>query len=206
MALTVEEIARLLAEKGQRQYGREAVSQLDHALQCAQLAEQGEEAPETVVAALLHDLGHLLAPDMDKASSSPVERDDLHQFIALPFLRGLLPAAVLEPIRLHVDAKRYLCAAEPPYWDTLSPASRRSLELQGGVYTAEEARRFMAQPFAMEAVRLRRYDDAAKEPGKATPPLAHFVGVMEAVAAEHGVAMAPMFRAGAARATVGDRP
>jgi phosphonate degradation associated HDIG domain protein len=186
MALTVDEIARLLAEKGQRQYGREAVSQLDHALQCAQLAEEKDETRETIVAALLHDLGHLLAADRDSNPAAPRERDDLHQYIALPFLRGLLPAGVLEPIRLHVDAKRYLCATEATYWDTLSPASKRSLELQGGIYGAEEAERFMKQPFAAEAVRLRRYDDWAKDPTKLTPPLSHFLQMLDAVAAEQG--------------------
>ena len=183
MALTVEEIHHLLSVEGQRQYGREAVSQRDHALQCAQLAEENAETAETIVAALLHDLGHLLATGRDEIAAAEAQRrDDLHQYIALPFLRGLFPPAVLEPIRLHVDAKRYLCAAEPAYWDTLSPASKRSLELQGGVYTSEEAGRFMTQPFAAEAVRLRRYDDAAKVPGKTTPPLAHFMGMAQALA------------------------
>jgi phosphonate degradation associated HDIG domain protein len=189
--LTVDDISRLLAGKGQRQYGREAVSQLDHALQCAQLAEEHGETPETVTAALLHDLGHLLACEPQEHAAAPRERDDLHQYIALPFLRGLLPPAVMEPIRLHVDAKRYLCFAEAAYWGTLSPASQRSLELQGGVYGEEEARRFMAQPFAAEAVRLRRYDDGAKDPARATPPLAHFMRVLETVVARHEATAAP---------------
>jgi phosphonate degradation associated HDIG domain protein len=185
MALTVEEIARLLGTKGQRQYGREAVSQLEHALQCAQLAEEAEETPETVVAALLHDLGHLLAAERaDEAARAQQQRDDLHQYIALPFLRGLFAPAVLEPIRLHVDAKRCLCAVDAGYRDTLSPASRRSLELQGGVYTQPEAQRFMAQPFAAEAVRLRRYDDLAKVPGQTTPPLAHYMRMARALACQ----------------------
>ncbi|NDZ13526.1 phosphohydrolase [Variovorax sp. WS11] len=178
MALNLEEIARLLEAKGQRQYGREAVSQLAHALQCAQLAEEAGETPETIVAALLHDLGHLLAPERtDETPDAQQQRDDLHQYIALPFLRGLFAPAVLEPMRLHVDAKRYLCAADSGYWDTLSPASKRSLELQGGIYTDEEAQRFLAQPFAAEAVRLRRYDDAAKVPGQRTPALDHFMEI-----------------------------
>ncbi|MEJ7686580.1 MAG: phosphonate degradation HD-domain oxygenase [Variovorax sp.] len=182
MALNVEEIARLLNAKGERQYGHEAVSQLDHALQCAQLAEQAGETAETVTAALLHDLGHLLAAERDAGDGEQQQRDDLHQYIALPFLRSLFAPAVLEPIRLHVDAKRFLCTTEPAYWHGLSPASRRSLELQGGAFTPEEAERFMAQPFAAAAVRLRRYDDEAKQPQKKTPPLAHYERVMNAVA------------------------
>jgi phosphonate degradation associated HDIG domain protein len=183
MPLKLDEISRLLESKGQRQYGREAVSQLAHALQCAQLAEEARETPQTVVAALLHDLGHLLAPESnDEAQRAQQQRDDLHQYIALPFLRGLFAPAVLEPIRLHVDAKRYLCAAEPGYWNTLSPASKRSLELQGGVYTDEQASRFLGQPFAAEAVRLRRYDDDAKVPDKPMPPLDHFLDLARTVA------------------------
>ena len=183
MPLKLEEIARLLDIKGQRQYGREAVSQLAHALQCAQRAEGAGETPETIVAGLLHDLGHLLAPEnMAEAAQARQQRDDLHQYIALPFLRGLFSPAVLEPIRLHVDAKRYLCAAEPGYRDTLSPASKRSLELQGGIYTDAQAQRFMDQPFAAEAVRLRRYDDLAKVPGQATPSLEHYMGMARALA------------------------
>ncbi|WP_076999958.1 phosphonate degradation HD-domain oxygenase [Variovorax sp. KK3] len=183
MPLQLSEIARLLEAKGQRQYGREAVSQLDHALQCAQLAEEAGETPQTIVAALLHDLGHLLATERAGEASQPQQqRDDLHQYIALPFLRGLFAPAVLDPIRLHVDAKRYLCVTESGYWDTLSPASKRSLELQGGIYTDEQAQRFIDQPFAAEAVRLRRYDDFAKVPGKPTPTLGHYMDMARALA------------------------
>lgn len=159
MALSFDDIDHLLSTRGFHQYGREAVSQLEHALQCAQLAEQAGETPATIAAALLHDLGHLLAPGGDTA-----EQD--------------------EPIRLHVDAKRYLCTMEPGYWETLSPASQHSLVLQGGVYTVPEAEHFARQPFAQEAIRLRRYDDHAKVPGPATPPLAHYLAITRALARE----------------------
>ncbi|HEY2254288.1 MAG TPA: HD domain-containing protein [Variovorax sp.] len=179
VALTLSEIETLLASRGQRQYGNEAVSQLDHALQCAWLAEQAGRPTGTIVAALLHDLGHLLT---EENPGSAEQRDDLHQFLALPFLRGLFPEAVLAPIRLHVDAKRYLCATDPNYLGILSPASVRSLALQGGVYSEAQARTFIDLPFAPEAVALRRHDDEAKTPGRATPPLAHFIEMMSAVA------------------------
>lgn len=179
MALGFDDIDHLLSTRGFHQYGREAVSQLEHALQCAQLAEQAGETPATVAAALLHDLGHLLAPGGDTA-----EQDDLHQYVALPFLRGLLPDAVLEPIRLHVDAKRYLCTMQPGYWDTLSPASQHSLVLQGGPFTEAEAERFASQPFAQEAIRLRRYDDRAKVPGLLTPTLAHYLALIRSLASQ----------------------
>nr|MDH4450897.1 HD domain-containing protein [Rhodoferax sp.] len=169
MALDVDGIAALFDKRANQQYGREPVNQMEHALQCALLAEQAGESMETVVAALLHDVGHLIAAERDGVMDDTQDTDDLHQYVALPFLRALLPDAVLEPIRLHVDAKRYLCATEPSYWAALSEGSKRSLELQGGPFSEDELQRFMAQPYAEEAVRLRRYDDLAKVPGKPTP-------------------------------------
>jgi phosphonate degradation associated HDIG domain protein len=179
--LTPDEIIHLFQTRARSQYGFEAVTQLQHALQCAQLAEQAGETDETIVAALLHDVGHLIDAEKRGQPDDTQEWDDLHQYIALPFLRGLLPDAVLEPIRLHVQAKRYLCGAEQSYWATLSPASKRSLALQGGAYSGEELAIFMAQPFAQEAVRIRRYDDLAKVPNKLTPDLAHYEKKMVAV-------------------------
>lgn len=182
MTLSTTDIIHLLETRASSQYGREAVSQLEHALQCAQLAEQAGETDATVVAALLHDLGHLIAAEKAERPDDTQQRDDLHQYIAIPFLRGLLPDAVLEPIRLHVDAKRYLCGVVPTYWASLSPASKRSLELQGGAYSDLERDAFLAQPYAEEAVRLRRYDDLAKTPNATTPSLAHFQKKLEALA------------------------
>ncbi len=174
MSLTLSQVTDLLQTRGQNQYGMEAVSQLEHALQCADLAEKAGETAETITAALLHDLGHMLAAEREGLADIDTRKDDLHQFIALPFLRGLFNEAVLEPIRMHVDAKRYLCLIEPSYWGELSPASKHSLEQQGGIFTEPEAQAFMQQPFAGEAVRLRRYDDLAKTPLKIVPSLAHF--------------------------------
>lgn len=178
MALSIEEIVHLFETRGAAQYGSEAVSQLEHALQCAALAEAAMAPPELVAASLLHDLGHLLA---EEPHENGRKVDDVHQFLALPFLRGVFPAAVLEPIRLHVDAKRFLCRAAPGYWDTLSPASKHSLGLQGGVYTAREAQRYLERPFARDAVALRRWDDLAKSPGTATPLLRAYARVLEDV-------------------------
>jgi phosphonate degradation associated HDIG domain protein len=182
MSLTLPEVLALLQRRGQNQYGMEAISQLEHALQCADLAVQAGETPETVVASLLHDLGHLLAAEREGQQEHSTQQDDLHQYIALPFIRSLFPDAVLEPIRLHVDAKRYLCLIDPGYWADLSPASQRSLEQQGGVFCKAEAEAFMAQPFAAEAVRLRRYDDLAKVPAKVVPDLAYYNTHLQQVA------------------------
>ncbi len=183
MALTLLGINQLLTDHGRNQYGGEAVSQLEHALQCAYLAERAGETPETVAAAFLHDLGHMLAAHRDQ-HTEPVAAndDDLHQYVAIPFLRGLLPDAVLEPIRLHVDAKRYLCAIDTNYWSALSDASKKSLTRQGGAFSAEQVEAFDQQPYAQEAVRLRRYDDLAKIPFKVTPGIERYAQVLASVA------------------------
>ncbi|MFM7330551.1 MAG: phosphonate degradation HD-domain oxygenase [Brachymonas sp.] len=179
MALTLDDIVRLLDQRGAQQYGLEAVNQREHALQCAYLAETAGESTDLIIACLLHDLGHLLAAEKAGTADTDTSRDDLHQYSLLPFLRGVLPDAVLEPIRHHVDAKRYLCQVEAGYFATLSIASVHSLSQQGGVYTAEQARAFLQQPFAEDAVRLRRYDDQAKEPARVVPPLDHYLPRLE---------------------------
>ena len=125
---------------------------------------------------LLHDLGHLL---VEKPHQVRRETNDLHQFHPLPFLREMFSDAVLEPIRLHVEAKRYLCHAEPGYQKALSQASTHSLLLQGGPHTALEAKMFLARPYADCAVRLRRWDDLAIAPRKPTPDLEHYAQVLE---------------------------
>jgi predicted HD phosphohydrolase len=96
----------------------------------------------------------------------------------LPFLRPILPDAVLEPIRLHVDAKRCLCRVDAGYYDSLSPDSVRSLALQGGIFSDAEADAFLQRPYAEDALRLRRWDDTAKVEGKPTPGLDHYMDVV----------------------------
>ena len=169
----VTEILSLFQTKGDRAYEGEGVSQLEHALQSAHLAEHDGAAPELVCAALLHDIGHLI----NDRGETPTLRgeDDLHQYMALPFLRPAFPEAVLGAIRLHVDAKRYLCATRPGYHEALSADSKRSLVLQGGVFDAAQAAAFIAQPAAAEAVRVRLWDDLAKDENAQTPPLTHFI-------------------------------
>jgi len=173
MALTLQDIADVFARRGGEQYSGEPVTQLQHALQTAQLAEAAGANDALVTAALLHDLGHLLQDLGDTPSLRGV--DDVHQYAALPFLRGLFADAVLDAIKLHVDAKRYLCAVREGYHDKLSEDSRRSLRLQGGVFDADAAERFLAQPGAHQAVQLRLWDDLAKQAQLRTPDLQHFL-------------------------------
>ena len=175
MGLKLADIERLFAKHGDLEYSGEGVTQLEHALQAAGLAEKEGAGDLLVTAALLHDLGHVLNLQGETPSARGI--DDQHQFFAIPFLRPLFPPAVIEPIRLHVDAKRALCELEPEYYEGLSEDSKRSLTLQGGIFTRHEREAFMAKPFAADAVRVRRWDDAAKNPKAATQPLSHFLEV-----------------------------
>jgi phosphonate degradation associated HDIG domain protein len=159
------------------------VTQLEHALQSGALAEAAGASDELIAAAFLHDLGHLL----NLQGETPTERgiDDLHQYFALPFLRPVLSDAVLEPIRLHVDAKRCLCAIDATYFGQLSADSVRSLQLQGGIFSKEEADAFLRRPYAEDALNLRNWDDRAKEQNRATPDLDHYLGVVERAMRKH---------------------
>jgi phosphonate degradation associated HDIG domain protein len=176
---SVVEVLGLLSRRGDRRYAGEPVSHREHALQCASLAVAEGAAAPLVSACLLHDVGHLLADGRcdGSADGDPVATptlsgiDDGHERTGPAWLGRLFPSSVLQPIRWHVDAKRYLAAAEPGYLATLSEDSRRSLALQGGPLTADEAALFLARPWAQEAIRLRRWDDAAKVPGARTLPL-----------------------------------
>jgi phosphonate degradation associated HDIG domain protein len=173
--LSLHDIEALFARRGGEMYAGEPVTQLEHALQTAALAEGEGADDELVTASLLHDLGHLL----QDLGETPTLRgvDDVHQYAALPFLRGLFSERVLGAIRLHVDAKRYLCFSRPGYHDALSADSQRSLRLQGGIFDTAQAAAFIDQGGANNAVRLRLWDDLAKSAGAATPPLAHFMAV-----------------------------
>lgn len=179
---TVDDLVGLFERRGASMYGGEAVTQLEHSLQCALLAEESGATPELVSACLLHDVGHLIEYERD--GSGLAANDDLHQYIAIPFLRPLFSMAVLEPIRLHVDAKRYLCFADPDYWTTLSPLSKRSLELQGGVFDEVGAATFIRQPYARDALQLRLWDDRAKIPAMATPEITHFASILRSCATD----------------------
>jgi len=159
---------------GDEAYGEE-VSQLSHMLQTAALAAADGAPDALVAAALLHDVGHFVEPC---ALAEPLA----HEALGVAWLRPLFGPEVWRPVGLHVAAKRYLCAASPGYLDRLSAASQLSLIEQGGVFTPAEAERFIAAPYAQDAVRLRLYDDAAKIPDARTPPLASYRAVLNRLA------------------------
>ncbi|MEB3277489.1 MAG: phosphohydrolase [Lyngbya sp.] len=178
MKPSVNQIIEILQTRGHLQYGQEAVSQLEHALQCATLAKSNHASPELITACLLHDFGHLIHQWGEDAATRGI--DDRHEYCALPFLSLLFSSAVTEPIRLHVTAKRYLCATNTEYWQKLSPASQHSLNLQGGILSPEEATKFINHPYAKEAVKLRIWDDQAKQVNYPTSSLEDFIPALQA--------------------------
>lgn len=175
----VDEIFRTFRERGDGAYLGEPVSISEHSLQTALAAERDGAHPTLVAAALLHDYGHLIHDLAEDSARHGV--DTRHEEVAHAFLAEHFGPGVVEPIRMHVAAKRYLCAVDPSYPAQLSPASLLSLELQGGAYGDGEARAFEASPHAADAVRLRRYDDVGKEAGASTPELEHYRPLLEAV-------------------------
>jgi [1-hydroxy-2-(trimethylamino)ethyl]phosphonate dioxygenase len=174
----VDEIFRVYREQGAGEYLGEPVSMTEHMLQSAYAAEQDGAPPILVAAALLHDYGHFIH-DLP-ADSAQHGVDTRHEEVAHAFLSEHFGPEVAEPIRMHVAAKRYLCAVDPSYLGALSPASVLSLELQGGPYSPEKVAEFERSPFAEDAVRLRRWDDIGKVEGLETPDLEHYRPVLEA--------------------------
>jgi len=164
------DILALYGARGAQAYFGERVSVTEHGLQAAHFA-QAEGAPEAmVVAALLHDIGHLLEAAPDDIEEWTL--DARHEEIGARWLARHFPAAVSEPVRLHVPAKRYLCATDAAYFARLSAASVHTLKLQGGPMSGAGVAQFEAQPFWREAVRLRHWDDQGKVAGLQTLPLA----------------------------------
>jgi phosphonate degradation associated HDIG domain protein len=173
----LDRIAALLTVKADGQYGLSEVNQRQHALQSAWLAERTGCSDAMVVASLLHDVGHLVHDLGDNPAEEGV--DDLHEERGHDFLQGWFGPDVTEPVRLHVAAKRYLCATEPDYFFKLSRDSVLSLSLQGGPMSAEDVAAFDAIPQSADAVQLRRFDEQAKVRGLETPPVAHFLPFVE---------------------------
>ncbi len=164
-----DRIVELYQDRGDERYS-ESVTQVEHALQCGALAEEAGATAETTLAAYLHDVGHLLLRAHERREEN-WSRDLHHEEVGARFLSNWLGEAVTVPVALHVPAKRYLCATDDGYFETLSPASVRSLELQGGPMSSAEAEAFIELPGAEDAVALRRWDDLGKVPGADTPTL-----------------------------------
>jgi phosphonate degradation associated HDIG domain protein len=169
----LEQIAELLTLKADGLYGLSAVNQRQHALQAAWLAEKAGCSDALIAASLLHDIGHLVHDLGDSPAEAGI--DDQHEQRGYDFLAAWFGPEVTEPVRLHVAAKRYLCATEADYFSKLSNDSVLSLSLQGGPMSAAEVVAFDALPQSTAAVALRRFDEQAKVKNLQTPPVEHFL-------------------------------
>jgi len=176
---TVDQVFDVLGTGGGTAYFGEPVTVLEHSLQTAHMIRNSGGDDTLVAAALLHDVGHLLHLEGEAAAQRGL--DTRHEELGVAALAGHFPAAVLDPIRMHVAAKRYLCFAEPGYMAELSPASVKSLALQGGPMSTAEAEAYLAAPHACEATDLRRADDAAKVAGLEVPGLDSYRGLVAAL-------------------------
>ena len=177
----VDAIAELFASEGAADYLGEPVTVAAHLLQAGARAEADGAPPALVAAALLHDVGHLRGADADAQAVElsgrelMVGHDNNHGDRGAQWLSAQrFPVSVTEPIRLHVAAKRYLCATEPSYFGQLSEASVYTLSVQGGLMTDAEAREFEREPHAADAIAVRRWDDQAKDPSADVPDFDHY--------------------------------
>ena len=173
----LERIADLLTLKANEQYGLTDITQRQHALQAAWLAEKTGCPDSLVVASLLHDIGHLVHDLGDNPAETGV--DDQHEDRGYQVLSAWFGPEITEPVRLHVAAKRYLCATEADYFAKLSKDSVLSLSLQGGPMSLAEVTAFDALPQSAAAIQLRRFDEQAKVKNLETPPVQHFLSYVE---------------------------
>jgi phosphonate degradation associated HDIG domain protein len=170
--MTADEIFAIYGQRGSALYFGEPVTVAEHGLQSAYFAREAGASDALVLATLLHDIGHLidLAPDDLAAWHS----DAQHEISGSRFLASHFGPAISEPVRLHVPAKRYLCATDPAYARVLSAASVQTLKLQGGPMSPQEVRAFEREPFHRDAILLRRCDDQGKVSGLKTPGFEHY--------------------------------
>ena len=172
----------LYESKGHEPYG-ESITQIEHALQCAALARDERASDAMVVAALFHDVGHLVVDLQNLPDFALDEVDDDHEAIGARILSPLFGPAVAQPVSLHVTAKRWRCTCEPAYYDRLSEASKLSLKAQGGLLSDEECLRFEEHPGFPDALALRTWDDEGKIVGLEVGTLDDYVGLVNSLAA-----------------------
>lgn len=172
----IDEIITAFNEKGDMEYG-ERVNMRDHMLQSAVFAERDGADDIVVAAALLHDYGHFVHDLGEDIADHGI--DGKHEEVGADYLEQYFPPEVIEPMRLHVAAKRYLCATDAEYFATVSPASLQSLALQGGPFTPEEVVEFEKNPHFKLAIQVRKYDEAGKEVDMETPTIEDYRPIIE---------------------------
>lgn len=177
--MNLHDLISLYTTWGEHQYD-ESITQMSHGLQSAHHAQANSASPALTIAALLHDIGHLMELDR-KSGDVNVELNDKHDETGAEILTEIFGPEVAEPVRLHVQAKRYLCATDDNYYLLLSPASMRSLEFQGGLMTQNEVEHFETLPYFSDAVALRRWDEAAKELDASIPDFDSYIPTMNAI-------------------------
>ena len=182
----VPTLAEIFSRRASEAYIGEPVSIGAHMLQSAQLAEQAGAPEAVIVAALLHDVGHFTHDFPEDSAEQGI--DSQHEDAGARILDGWFPPLVVDCVRQHVAAKRYLCATDPAYFGTLSEASVLSLKLQGGPMTPDEVAAFEANPSAKAIVQVRLWDDLAKVPGLETPAFDHYAPMIQRVVDSHGEA------------------
>ena len=173
----------VFARRGDDEYLGEPVTMSAHMLQCAQFAEQNNDGSDVIVAALLHDIGHFIG-EFGSFSMDDVE-DRFHEESGAKLLQDLFPQLIVDCVRFHVPAKRYLCKVEPAYFNDLSEASVHSLKLQGGPMTDQEVSVFENNPHCDAIVKVRRYDDMSKIPEQVTPSFSHYAPFIQKVVDRH---------------------
>ncbi len=164
-------------------YLGEPVTIAEHMLQSAACAKRDGAGDALIAAALLHDVGYYVDPNPDNENET--DQKKRHDKAAARLLASVLPPAVTEPIRLHVDAKRYLCAVEPSYYDKLSDASIHTMSLQGGIMTNDDADVFAGEPYSDDAVRMRRWDEEGKDPDVDVPGFETYRAMLERLVRDH---------------------
>ncbi|MEM7119778.1 MAG: hypothetical protein AAF563_00800 [Pseudomonadota bacterium] len=179
----VDKLEALFTAIAGTSYLGEPVTIAEHMLQSAACAQRDGADDALIAAALLHDVGYYVDPAPDNDNEMDLRKR--HDLAAARILAPVLPAGVTEPIRLHADAKRYLCAIEPDYYDKLSDASKHTMRMQGGIMSADEAKAFANLPFCDDAVRLRRWDDEGKAPETAVPGFEAYRVMLETLARDH---------------------
>ena len=180
MDAIINKIVSVFENRGGEKYADEDVTQLEHALQCAEFAEKNQESDEMIVAALLHDIGHIIS-ELDLPPDCDHDLDDDHESAGYEFLYARFGDDVAEPVRLHVAAKRYLCTTQPEYVSALSPTSYKSYLDQGGEMSSEELREFESNDFFESAIRLRKWDDTAKDPENVDLTIDQFLPYVQSV-------------------------